>query len=108
MIGRAGGLNYNNYYFPAVNPQMRTGGLGTDSLATSSFLTLANWQAVLTPAQDANSIQADPLYVSNTADLHIPPASPNVDVGLTIAGVTDDIDGDARPSGRRPISARTK
>jgi hypothetical protein len=67
------GLNYNNYYFPPANPQMRTGGLGTGSVATSSFLTLANWQAALTPPQDANSKQADPLYVSNTANLHIAP-----------------------------------
>ena len=90
-----GGLNYNNYFINAANPQLRTGGLATGSgaAATTEFATLANWQAAFTAPQDANSIQADPLYVSNTSDLHIPGPSPNVDVGVAIAGVTDDIDG---------------
>jgi len=93
----AGGMNFNNYFFPVANAQMRTGGLGTGSLATTSFVTLANWQAALTSAQDANSVQADPLYVSNTADLHCGGGSGNSDVGTPIAGVTDDIDAGIPP-----------
>ena len=93
-----GGLNFNNYFINAANPQLRTGGLATGSGAatTTEFATLANWQGALTAPQDANSIQADPQYASNTADLHIGVASPNNNAGLTIAGVTDDIDGNAR------------
>ena len=93
-----GSLNYNNYYINPANTQLQTGGLGinTGSAITTQFATLANWQGALTTPQDANSIQADPQYVSNTADLHIAMASPNVNAGTTIAGITDDIDGQLR------------
>ncbi|HLM02941.1 MAG TPA: Calx-beta domain-containing protein, partial [Pyrinomonadaceae bacterium] len=99
-----GGLNYNNYYINPANAQLRTGGLGTNtgSAITTEFATLANWRTALTTPQDANSIQADPLYVSPTSDLHITPASPNESAGTTIAGVTDDIDGQTRPMGPTP------
>lgn len=39
-----GGLNNNNYYFPAGNTVARAGAIGTTSLATAFFQTLANWQ----------------------------------------------------------------
>ncbi len=96
-----GGENYNNYYINAANPQVQTGGLGTasGSTLTTQFATLANWQTAYTVAQDANSIQADPLYNSTTSDLHVLAASPNVNAGTTIAAVTDDFDGEARPNG---------
>ena len=99
-----GGLNYNNYYINAGNAQLRTGGLGTGSGNTpgTEFATLANWKLALTVPQDANSIQADPLYSSNTSDLHIPSGSPNVNTGTTIAGVADDIDAQVRPNGPNP------
>ena len=99
-----GFLNNNNYYINAANTQLRTGGLAsvTGGAATTEFQTLANWQAALTTPQDANSIQADPLYVSNTADLHIPAGSPNVNTGVTISGIAEDIDGDVRPQGANP------
>ncbi len=99
-----GGLNYNNYYINPSNTQLQTGGLGTNtgSSITTQFATLANWQGALTTPQDANSIQADPLYFSNTGDLHIQTASPNVNAGTTIAGITDDIDGQTRPNGANP------
>lgn len=93
----AGGLNCNNYFFPLANPQMRTGGLGTSSLAGTPFLTLADWQAALTPTQDANSIQADPLYTSNTTNLRLTLGSPNINTGLTIAGINEDVDAQVRP-----------
>jgi hypothetical protein len=96
-----GGLNYNNYYVNQANLQMRTGGLGTTSGNNpgASFQTLANWQTALTTPQDPNSIQTDPLYFSTTSDLHLQPTSPNVNAGLTIAGITDDIDAQVRPNG---------
>ncbi|HEY0081934.1 MAG TPA: Calx-beta domain-containing protein, partial [Pyrinomonadaceae bacterium] len=99
-----GGLNYNNYYINPANPQLRTGGLGvnTGSSITTEFATLADWRMALTSPQDANSIQADPQYVSPTSDLHIQPTSPNESAGTTIAGVTDDIDGQTRPNGSTP------
>ena len=94
-----GGLNHNNYYFPPANAQMNTGGISATATAPPAaqiFNTLAQWRTALTPPQDANSIQADPQYVSNTADLHIAAASPNVNAGTTIAGVNSDIDGQIR------------
>jgi len=96
-----GFLNNNNYFINASNAQLRTGsvGTGTGAANTTEFATLANWQAALTPAQDANSKQADPLYSSATADLHISALSPNVDMGTPITGVSDDIDSQARPNG---------
>lgn len=90
-----GGLNNNNYYFPPANTTARTGAIGTTSLPTTFFATLANWQAAITPAQDGASIQADPLYVSPT-DLHISLISPNVNVGATGTGVVKDIDNQLR------------
>ncbi len=95
-----GGLNYNNYYFNPANSQLRTGGVGVTSGNSpgTEFLTLADWRTALTPPQDANSIQADPFYISNTGDLHIQPTSLNESRGISIAGVTDDIDGNPRPA----------
>lgn len=97
----SGALNYNNYYINQTNTHVQTGGIGSNSAnaITTQFATLANWQAALTAPQDANSIQADPLYVSNTSDLHIPSHSPNQGAGIFVTGVTEDIDGDARPQG---------
>jgi sirohydrochlorin ferrochelatase len=58
-----------------------------------------NWQAAT--GQDANSISVDPLFVNPTgtaatADLHIQPNSPVINVGTSIAAVTNDFDNDAR------------
>jgi hypothetical protein len=93
-----GFLNYNNYFVNQTNPQMRTGGLGTGTgnSLTPEFQTLADWRTAFTTPQDANSKQEDPLYISNTSDLHISPTSPNVDMGIAIPGVTQDIDGQNR------------
>jgi hypothetical protein len=94
-----GGLNYNNYFINAGNAQLRTGGLattGTGGAATTEFATLANWKTSFVPAQDANSIQADPLYLSNTSNLHIAGGSPNVGAGIAAGGITDDIDNQLR------------
>jgi hypothetical protein len=99
-----GFLNYNNYYINPSNPQLFTGGLATASgaAATTEFATLANWQGALTTPQDANSIQANPLYFANTVDLHIQQTSPNIGAATAIAGITDDIDSQVRPNGANP------
>lgn len=98
-----GALNNNNYYINPANTQLRTGGLGTSTGAaqTTEFATLANWQTAFSVPQDANSIQADPLFFS-ASDLHIQQASPNVDTAVTLAAVTDDIDAQVRPNGVNP------
>lgn len=102
-----GGLNYNNYYINPANTQVQSGGLGTNttSAITTQFATLTNWQTAFTVAQDANSIQADPLYFSNTSDLHIQNPSPNINNGLAIAGITNDFDDDPRPGSNPDIGA---
>lgn len=99
-----GGLNHNNYYINPANSHLQTGGLGATFglVLGAQSATLADWQAALTVPQDANSIQSDPFYISNTADLHLSPASPNINAGLTIAGITGDIDGQMRPNGANP------
>jgi hypothetical protein len=94
----SGGEDFNNYYIDPANPQSQTGGLGTNqgNSLTTQFSTLADWKLAYQVSQDANSIQADPLYTSTTADLHIAAGSPNVDQGTPAAGIVADIDGEMR------------
>jgi hypothetical protein len=83
-------INYNDYWVPvssATGPQV-LGFLASDRLL------LTDIQAAT--GKDANSISADPLFVSAT-NLHLGAGSPAIGVGQTIAAVTDDIDGDGRP-----------
>ncbi len=93
-----GGEDFNNFYIDPANPQTQTGGLGTNqgNTLTNQFSTLADWKLAYTAPQDANSIQADPLYTSNISDLHIPAGSPNVDQGTPAGGIVSDIDGETR------------
>jgi hypothetical protein len=106
----SGGENYNDFYFNGSNSQMALGGLGTPSgdAVFSTVSTLSSWQGTFTPAQDANSISANPLFTSTT-NLHIDPAtahsSPVSNVGTTITGVTDDFDGNARDASTPDIGA---
>jgi hypothetical protein len=94
-----GALDNNDYFFPLVNTQARTGALGTTSLATTFFATLANWQAALTPARDANSISANPTFVSATSNLHINTGltPTQLESGGASLGITIDIDNQTRP-----------
>jgi hypothetical protein len=92
-------LDFNNYYYPAANPEMVVGALGTTGLATSFFVTLANWQAVaFVPAQDLNSINADPIYALAPPNFLIPlnATSPLLLQADPIAGITYDILGELR------------
>lgn len=93
-----GGLNNNDYYSPnlGVNGHV-TGIAGT---GTVSFLTLALWQAVYTPGQDAASIQADPLF-GVAPPLKPLIGSPLVNAGAPKSPITTDIEGTVR-SGLTP------
>jgi hypothetical protein len=83
-------INYNDYY---------TMGPNLGFLAGTNRATLTDWQAAT--GEDANSISADPLYLSAT-DLHITnTSSPASNAGTPIATVTTDIDGNSR-SGSTP------
>jgi dockerin type I repeat protein len=92
--------DYNNLYINPANAQLRTGAFS--GAGTTEFATLADWKLAYTANQDAHSIQANPLYVSNTADLHLGSFSPNINIGLTIAGIADDVDSQGRPNGANP------
>ena len=82
-----GTINHNDYF-----PRGSHGVLG---FLGADVTTLADWRTATT--QDANSISADPLFVSPT-NLHIQTgiAGPVDSAGIPIAGITDDIDGEAR------------
>ena len=79
-------INYNDYYF-AGNPNL--GYLGGNQPD------LVSWQ--IATGDDSSSISENPLFVSN-ADLHIDSAavSPCNASGVTITGISEDIDGDER------------
>lgn len=67
---------------------------GFTGFFTTDRATLADWQAAQ-PGLDANSIAADPQFVS-AADLHVAPTSPVVNAGVAAGGITKDIDGQNR------------
>ena len=60
------------------------------------YTSLSDWQAL---GYDANSVEADPLFVSTTAgseDFHLQEISPAIDAGTTVDNETD-IDAESRP-----------
>lgn len=77
-----GVIDYNNYYIT---------GSASVGYSSGDYNTLANWQGLL--SKDANSITIDPQFTSST-DLHV--ANTNLVAGISLAAVTDDIDGDTR------------
>ncbi|NWG27626.1 MAG: T9SS type A sorting domain-containing protein [Ignavibacteriaceae bacterium] len=69
----------------------------------ADIATLNDWKTAT--GQDANSISDDPHYLSET-DLHINPSFSTVcDIGVPIASVTTDIDGDIRSATTPDIGA---
>ncbi|MBK8287196.1 MAG: DUF11 domain-containing protein [Ahniella sp.] len=62
-------------------------GFGTD------YATVAAWAAAV--SDDANSIQQDPAYVSDS-DLHLQTTSPLIATGTNVPGITNDFDNQAR------------
>ena len=91
-------MNYNHYYYPS--------GTGAVNLSGTTY-SLATWKASTNPAaireangQGGNAVANNPLYVNTaTTDLHLQSTSPAIGVGSSTLGVTDDIDGNARPLG---------
>jgi hypothetical protein len=84
-------INYNDYVVSATGSGVNYIG----QIAAGGSATLAAWQTAT--GQDANSLNVVPVFVSAT-DLHLVPAS-NCTLhrkGTPIAGITTDIDGDAR------------
>ena len=78
--------NYNCVYGTGTGYNM-----GYDAL---DYLALADWQ--VGTGYDMNSVEGNPGYVSGT-NLHIQPTFGLVESqGITIAGITTDIDGDTR------------
>jgi|GEM_PF-2691768 len=100
-----GGLDFNDYYPNAGNPQMVLGGIGTGQPFTD-VATLSAWRNQFTPAQDGSSMITSPPFVSAT-NLHLVNGTqtPLESGGLTIAGVTDDYDGDLRNATTPDIGA---
>jgi hypothetical protein len=100
-------MNNNDYYFGTDVARQGAGQAGTTAgtnffptfnpALTTPATNLRSYTNTLnTSANDDFSISADPQFVSST-DLHISGSSPALNVGATIATVTDDIDGNARP-----------
>lgn len=91
----------HNAYF-ASGPDAGVFRIGTlDSGVGTEITTLAAWRDAIN--DDANSLQADPLFVSNV-DLHLQGASPLLRAGTPV-GVTIDIDNDPRPATTPSIGA---
>lgn len=79
--------NYNDYFVSGTPGVL--GAINSTDTTTIALLRTAT-------TKDAQSINSAPLYASNT-DLHIASGSPARNTGDTIAGVTNDYDGDTRP-----------
>lgn len=84
--------NYNDFFTSGANAAgFRTGSLDTTGTDIAS---ISGWQAAT--AGDANSIALDPTFISAANNPHIPPTSPVVNIGTTIAAIHDDIDSQQR------------
>lgn len=97
----SGGLDYNNYYLAPGNPQLATGGLATTTggnAATTELASLSNWQAAFAVPQDSHSLAANPNPTAPALILFLVPGSPNLAAGISIAGVSDDFEGQPRPA----------
>lgn len=89
-----GGADNNDYFVNTSNPQMALGGIGT-TVPYTAVTTLGAWQGTFTPAQDAASIAADPLY-NGPDNLRPQLGSPLLAAGAPISGVTVDFTGATR------------
>lgn len=97
--------NYNDFWSIGANDAgFRTGGLGATA---TDLANLGAWQGAV--ADDANSLELDPLYINPLTNLHLNGgpvvSSPMLGAGLTTGGVTDDYDADPRPSSAPDIGA---
>ncbi|MEO6489864.1 MAG: hypothetical protein ABIO04_08000, partial [Ferruginibacter sp.] len=80
------GIINNNDYFISNGP----GALG---FLSGNITTLANWQ--IATSDDSRSLVINPMFIS-AGDLHLQPTSPLNSLGVTLPGLTTDIDGDTR------------
>lgn len=93
--------NYNAFYSTGANAgYFRSGSLGIS--AGTDYPNLTGWAAAV--ADDANSLEVDPLYVSTT-DLHLQGTSTLLGAGVAVGAVTDDFDGQPRPAATPDIGA---
>ena len=83
--------DYNDYF---VNPT-GSGVKAVGQIATTASTTIGAWQTAT--GQEAHSLSVNPQFVSAT-NLHLQLSSPLLGVGVTISGITTDIDGDLRQS----------
>lgn len=89
--------NYNLFFSSGANDGgFRTGSLGIS--AGTDHGTLAAWQTAI--GDDANSLEADPLFTDSTSDLHLQPGSPAYSTGGAVTGIDNDIDNDLRDTAR--------
>lgn len=88
--------SYNDLYVVGANAFVgQTGGLG---ITGTDRLDLAAWNT--TTGQDAapNSKSVNPMFVSDTTDLHLMLTSTLESQGTPIGAITVDFDGDVRPA----------
>jgi len=87
--------NFNDFWSTGAND----GGFRSGSLSTASgtsYVDVSAWQAAV--ADDANSIEVDPLFADPLTNLHIGAASTARNVGTPIAAFPYDFDGNPRPN----------
>ncbi len=65
----------------------------------STFYTLAQWQAQSHESHSLMATLASLFVNASSADYHLLSTSPAIDKGQTLAAVTADMDGNARPLG---------
>jgi hypothetical protein len=86
--------NYNDFWSTGAND----GGFRTGSLASAagtSHVDLTAWQTAV--SDDANSLEADPLFINPISDLHLNPLSNSLlEVAPEIVTAGPDYDGDFR------------
>ena len=89
--------NYNDFFSTGANDGgFRSGSLdrAVDAATEVDYSTLALWQAAA--ADDANSLEVDPLFVDPLTNLHLTGiTSPVYDLGTPVS-VLDDFDGQVR------------
>jgi hypothetical protein len=89
-------MDNNHYYSP------NTGAARQGPNVNGPILSFTAWQGAAggpweTNGQGGNAASFNPLYVdAANGDLHLLPGSPAIGAGVDV-GITDDIDGDARP-----------
>ncbi|MGH1336455.1 MAG: choice-of-anchor J domain-containing protein, partial [Aureispira sp.] len=84
------GMDYNLYYVAGSGDAVRFG--------TTTYATLANWQATGVASYDANSVSGNPNFVNGVRSSSALP----VDAGDPTIMLMEDADGDVRPMGAGP------